>query len=301
MKININSGSDLYAVIGDPIHHSMSPIIHNSFFNKRNMDKIYISLLVKKDNLKNEVEFLRNNLKGFNVTIPHKETIIPYLDHLDPLALEYGAVNTVKVIDGKLIGHNTDGWGFMKSLHSINVSLENKNVLLLGSGGAGRVAAFEILRAGGNLTIATRNINSAEDLKRDLLKFHSATIDTIQINEVNGSFDIIVNSTPVGMHPNIDESPVDEKFLQGSELLYDMTYNPYESKFLSLGKKAGAKTINGLPMLLHQGLRSLEIWTGESSTTEEEDYIFELLKASCSSVKTEVMVESRTQKRDPSS
>ena len=95
--MNINSNTDLYAVIGDPIHHSLSPIIHNNFFNKKNMDKIYISLLIKKDNLKDQVDFLRNNLKGFNVTIPHKESIIPLLDEVDPLALEYGAVNTVKV------------------------------------------------------------------------------------------------------------------------------------------------------------------------------------------------------------
>lgn len=278
MKTNINSNTNLYAVIGDPIGHSMSPIIHNNFFNKRKMDSIYLSLLVKKDNLKNEIEFLKNNLKGFNVTIPHKETIIPYLDEVDPLALKYGAVNTVKVIDGKLIGYNTDGWGFMKSLHSINVSLENKNVLLLGSGGAGRVAAFEILRAGGHLTIATRNIDKAKDLKEDLLEFYDTTINTLQINEINQTFDIVINSTPVGMYPNIDESPLDEKILQGSELVYDMTYNPYETKFLSLGKKAGAKAINGLAMLLYQGLKSMEIWTGESSTSEEENYIFETLK-----------------------
>ena len=278
MKTNINSNTGLYSIIGDPVHHSLSPILHNNFFSKRNMDSIYISLLVKKDNLKNEVEFLRNNLKGFNVTIPHKEVIIPYLDEVDPLALEYGAVNTVKVINGKLIGYNTDGWGFIKSLDSINVSLENKNVLLLGSGGAGRVAAFEILRSGGNLTIATRNIHKAEDLKEDLLKFYDTTINTLQIGEINQTFDIIVNSTPVGMYPNINESPIDENILEKSELVYDMTYNPYETKFLSLGKKASAKAINGLPMLLYQGLKSMEIWTGEPSTSEEEDYILDLLK-----------------------
>lgn len=278
MKTNINSNTNLYAVIGDPVHHSLSPIIHNNFFNKRNMDSIYISLLVKKDNLENEVELLKNNLKGFNVTIPHKETIIPYLDEIDPLALEYGAVNTVKVIEGKLIGYNTDGWGFMKSLDSINVSLRNKDVLLLGSGGAGRVAAFEILRAGGNLTIATRNIDKAKDLKDDLLKLYDTSINTNQIEGINQTFDIIVNSTPIGMYPNIDEAPVDEKVLQESELVYDMTYNPYETKFLSLGKKVGAKTINGLPMLLYQGLRSMEIWTGEVSNPEEESYLYDLLK-----------------------
>lgn len=278
MMINIDSKTNLYAVIGDPIHHSLSPIIHNAFFNKRNIDSIYISLLVERDNLKNEIRFLKNNLKGFNVTIPHKETIIQYLDEVDPLALQYGAVNTVKVVDGKLIGYNTDGLGFIKGLQSINVSLENKNILLLGSGGAGRMAAFEILKSGGSLTIATRNLHKAKDLKLDLLKFYNSKIKIIQIDKINSSFDIIVNSTPVGMYPNIDTSPIDETILQDSELLYDMTYNPYETKFLSLGKKVGAKTINGLPMLLYQGLQSMKIWTGKESNSEEEDYVYELLK-----------------------
>ena len=149
---------------------------------------------------------------------------------------------------------------------------------LLGSGGAGRVVAFEVLGSGGNLTIATRNIDRAKDLKRDLSKFYSANINTVQIDKIDQTFDIVVNSTPVGMYPNIDECPIDEAILQGSELVYDMIYNPYESKLLLLGKKVGAKTINGLPMLVYQGLRSLEIWTGKSANSEEENHIFEKLK-----------------------
>lgn len=278
MKTNINSKTNLYSLIGEPIKHSLSPIIHNNFFNIRNMDSLYISLLVTKDNLKNELELLRNNFSGFNVTIPHKESIIPYLDEVDSLALDYGAVNTVKVINGNLIGYNTDGFGFLKSLDSINVSLKDKEVLLLGSGGAGRVAAFEILKSGGKLTIATRNIDKAKELKADLLKSYKSNIGIIQIEEINGSFDIIINSTPVGMYPNIDECPVNEKVLQGAELIYDMIYNPYETKLLSLGKQSGAKIINGLPMLVYQGLKSMEIWTGEKANCEEEDFIFEKIK-----------------------
>ena len=280
MKTNISSKTNLYAVIGDPIQHSLSPIIHNTFFNTRDMDSIYISLLVTKGNLKNELELLRNNFKGFNVTIPHKEAIIPYLDEVDLLALEYGAVNTVKIIKGRLIGYNTDGYGFLKSLNSLNISLENKDVLLLGSGGAGRMAAFEILKSGGNLTIATRNIDKAKELKDDLLKAYDSNINTIQIEQVGSSFDIIVNSTPIGMYPNIDECPVCETVLQGAELVYDMTYNPYESKLLNLGRKSGAITVNGLPMLVYQGLKSMEIWTGKQATSEEEDFIFDKVKNS---------------------
>lgn len=278
MATNISGKTNLYAVIGEPIQHSLSPIIHNIFFNIRNMDSIYISLLVTKDNLKNEIELLRNNFKGFNVTIPHKESIIPYLDEVDTLALKYGAVNTVKVLNEKLIGYNTDGYGLLKSLESIDVSLENKNILLLGSGGAGRVAAFEILKSGGHLTIATRDINKAKRLKKDLLKSYNLNINTIQIEKIDSNFDIIINSTPVGMYPNVDECPVDELILQEAELVYDMTYNPYETKLLYLARKSGAKTINGLPMLVYQGLKSMEIWTGQSANSKEENYIFEEVK-----------------------
>ena len=278
MGTNITSKTNIYGVIGEPIQHSLSPVIHNNFFSMRNMNSIYISLLVTKDNLKSEVELLRNNFKGFNVTIPHKETIIPYLDEIDPLALEYGAVNTVRVINGKLIGYNTDGYGFLRSLDSINVSLENKNILLLGSGGAGRVAAFEILKSGGHLTIATRNINKAKELKKDLLNSYNLNINILQIEEVDSNFDIIINSTPVGMYPNVDECPVDEIVLKGTELVYDMTYNPYETRLLYLARKSGSKTINGLPMLVYQGLRSMGIWTGQSANSKEESYIFEEVK-----------------------
>lgn len=278
MRPNINSGTNLYGVIGDPIQHSLSPIIHNNFFNKRHMDSIYISLLATKDNLRNDLQFLRNNFKGFNVTIPHKETIIPFLDEVDSLALEYGAVNTVKVINGKLIGYNTDGHGFLKSMDSINVSLKDKKVLLLGSGGGGRMAAFEIVKSAGNLTIAARNINKAKGLKKDILRSYNSVIDIMQIEEIQSSFDIIVNSTPIGMYPNIDNCPINEKVLKGAELVYDMIYNPYKTKLLCLGEKSGAKTINGLPMLVYQGLKSMEIWTGERSNLKEENYIFEEVK-----------------------
>lgn len=279
--MNITSQTSLYGLIGDPVNHSLSPIIHNNFFKQKDIDSIYLSFLVKKDNLQDQLEFLRNNLKGFNVTIPHKESIIAYLDEIHPLAREYGAVNTVKVEDNKLIGYNTDGFGFIRSLNLMNISLKDKKILLLGSGGAGRVAAFEILRHKGHLTIASRDIKKALALKEDLLKFNTRPVDTVLIDEIQGSFNIIINTTPLGMNSNINLSPVPLAVLQKSELVYDMIYNPYQSKFLSLGKESGAKTINGLSMLLHQGLKSLEIWTKEEANIEEINYLYQLLRKGC--------------------
>ena len=130
MKINVTRETKFYAVIGDPIAHSLSPVFQNCFIRQRNLDAIYIPLRITSDTLVDSLELRRNNFSGFNVTIPHKENIMQYLDEIDPLAIEYGAVNTVKIADGALMGYNTDGMGFARSLENININLKGKQVLL---------------------------------------------------------------------------------------------------------------------------------------------------------------------------
>jgi shikimate dehydrogenase len=237
--MKVNNETKLYAVIGDPIAHSLSPVFQNYFIELRNINAVYIPLKITAKNLKNSLESLRDNFAGFNVTIPHKENIMQYLDDIDPLATEYGAVNTVKVVDGKLIGYNTDGVGFVKSIENVGVNLGGKRVLLLGAGGVARVIASEIIKPGGNLTIANRNIERGIQLKNQLEESYGTSINVVNPKELNTSFDMIINSTPIGMYPDIDESPVGPDILQDSELVYDVIYNPFETKLLKLGNKFG--------------------------------------------------------------
>lgn len=314
MKNNVTRETKLYAVIGDPIAHSLSPVFQNYFIRQRNINALYIPLRITSDTLVDSLKFLKNDFAGFNVTIPHKENIMQYLDEIDPLAIEYGAVNTVKVTDGALIGYNTDGMGFTRSLENINMSLKEKQVLLLGAGGAAKVIASEIVKLGGNLTIANRNIERGMQFKTQLEKSYGVFINIIDPSGLNTSsdilnptkpddyadivhpkkpdnhtdmvkpaktntfFDVIINSTSVGMYPDMDKSPINPSILQGAQLLYDIIYNPFETKLLRLGNKFGAKTINGLPMLIYQGLKSFEIWTGEQATHDEEKEIYNMLK-----------------------
>lgn len=275
MKTKISGQTKLYAVIGDPIAHSLSPVFQNHFIQKRNIDGIYIPLKISSNSLTSSLQLLKDNFAGFNVTIPHKESIMQYLDEIDPLAKEYGAVNTVKILDGRLIGYNTDGIGFSRSIE--NIDIREKEVLLLGAGGAAKVIAAEIIKLGGKLTIANRNVDRALGVRDELIKLYDRPVQVIQLNQVDRLFDIIVNSTSVGMYPNIDDLPISSNIVQEAELVYDLIYNPFETKLLKSGKKFGAKTINGLPMLVYQGLKSFEIWTGEVAEDREEEEIYKAL------------------------
>ncbi|MFA5575712.1 MAG: shikimate dehydrogenase [Tissierellaceae bacterium] len=278
MNHNITGKSKIYGVLGDPIAHSMSPLFQNYLLRKKGLDSLYIPIKIPPAKLGAGMDLLRENLAGFNVTIPHKESIMPYLDQIDPLALEYGAVNTVKLVDGKLTGYNTDGVGFVRSLERYKMDLEGKKVLLLGAGGAAKVIAFEVVKAGGLLSIANRNMSRAHSIRRDILKHYDSRIDLVQLESISPPYDIVINSTSVGMEPRSGESIVDGHVLEGAGLVYDIVYNPPESRLLKLGKEQGAMTINGLSMLLYQGLESFEIWTGEKTSRQDYEEIYDLVK-----------------------
>lgn len=271
---SITGKTKLYGVIGDPIGHSLSPIFQNYLLRKNNLDGIYIPLRISPSDLEKNIGLLRNNFSGFNVTIPHKENIMKYLDEIHPLAQRYGAVNTVKVVNNKLIGYNTDGIGFVRSL--LGFELNDREVLLLGAGGAAKVIASEIVDLGGKLTIVNRNLKRAEDI-RDSIEKHFHTSISIG-STVHRSFEMIVNCTSLGMYPNVNESPLDMKFLKGSEMIYDLIYNPFETKLIKHGMELGINTINGLSMLMHQGIKSFEIWTDSIVPSEEYKQIYVLLR-----------------------
>ncbi|WZL73139.1 shikimate dehydrogenase [Clostridiaceae bacterium 35-E11] len=264
MMGHIKANTRLYAVIGDPIGHSMSPEIHNQIFYQNQQNALYISLKIAIEDLEKSIPLLRDNFIGWNITKPHKQRIIPYLDALDERAKWYQAVNTVKNVNGRMIGYNTDGYGFINSIEKEGINLRNQKVLLIGAGGAARVAAYEILMKDGCLTIANRSIKKAEDLKKELMRnTGKEEIAVCSIEEVHQNYDCIINATPIGMYPEIEAMPIAEKIVKHAKIVYDMIYNPYKTKLLQKAEHYGCKCINGFAMLFYQAVKAQEIWTGD--------------------------------------
>lgn len=269
MNFRIKGDTNLFASIGDPVFHSLSPQIHNSIFDLNNLNNVHLPLKITEENLEKYMVILRNNFTGLSVTKPHKQSIIPFLDHVDEDARRYNAVNTVIIKEGLMTGYNTDGYGFVRSLELNDIDINNKDILLIGSGGAAGVLSFELLKLGGNLTISNRTIEKARELKAELCKFWDHNkIKVCEIEELQSGYFGIVNATPVGMAPNIDEMVIREDVLKGTNFVFDLIYNPKTTKLLECAGKYGCKCINGFSMLFYQAVKAQEIWTGVVSDKE---------------------------------
>ncbi|MED3571547.1 shikimate dehydrogenase [Cytobacillus praedii] len=255
----------LFAVIGDPIAHSMSPAMHNDLFQAYGIDAHYQPLHVRRENLKEAVIGLKAiGIAGFNITIPHKETIIPFLDKLDPLAEAIGAVNTVVNEDGKFVGYNTDGSGYLQGLLTLLPTIKEKNILIIGAGGAARALYFTLAQAGVNrLDICNRTTQKAEQLINEC-PFHvlSAAIGKEEAEKKLADYQLLIQTTPIGMSPNIESLPLSLHNLETDALVSDIIYNPLETKILREAKNKGAKIQNGLDMFVYQGALAFEKWTG---------------------------------------
>jgi 3-dehydroquinate dehydratase / shikimate dehydrogenase len=250
----------VYGVIGNPIAHSLSPLMHNAAFAARRVNAVLLPFLVNdlKDFLAACPEF---GVKGFAVTIPHKQAIIPHLDGCDPLAARIGAVNTVVVRgNGSLYGYNTDYVGVLRALSS-RVELKGSRVLLLGAGGAARAAAFALVEAGALVSICARREAQSAALARD------AGCEAIARSRVNGEyFDAIVNSTPLGLSET-DASPLRANELN-CRVVMDMIYRPMHTKLLKLAERRGIEAVSGAEMFIAQGIAQWEIWMGERAPVE---------------------------------
>jgi shikimate dehydrogenase len=257
-------------IIGDPIEHTMSPAMHNAAFQTLGLDYTYVPFRVKSLELKKAIEGIRGlNLRGLNVTIPHKVAVMQFLDRIDPLAEKIGAVNTIVNDDGILSGYNTDATGFLQTLHDKDVDPEDKKVLLLGAGGAARAIGNVLAGEKARITILNRRqeLSWAEDLAHLLTRHYGAKVNIGELTPENlqraiEGVDIVVNSTSLGMSPDDDQTPVPADLLGASLTVFDVVYNPYETRLLREAKAAGAKTINGLEMLVRQGAIAFEKWTG---------------------------------------
>lgn len=255
----------LFAVLGDPIGHSMSPIMHNDLFSFYNIGGYYLPFQVKKENLQDAVQGLKAlGAAGFNVTVPHKNAIIPYLDGVDELALSIGAVNTVVNDNGKLIGFNTDGLGFLKGLNGLIPSAAPKKVLIIGAGGAARAIYFTLAKNNPDrVDIANRTRSKADELVRDCpFQIKSKALSLQDAEESLSQYDLIVQTTTIGMFPHVNEQPLSLVNLTPQTVVSDIIYNPFETKILRDAKERGAIIQNGLDMFVYQGALAFEKWTG---------------------------------------
>ena len=260
-----------YAVIGDPISHSMSPSMHSQWFSDLTIDATYIPVHVKKENLAEAVESLKSlGASGWNVTIPHKEAILPLLDQIDSSAEQMGAVNTVVVeANGTLTGYNTDGIGFVNSLEeAMGTNLKELSILIIGAGGAARGIAFALKEQGYvNLVCANRSLSNAQRLIADLKSGRALSLD--QAEAQLADFQVIIQTTPAGMITSNVDMPLSLKNVTSSAIVADIVYNPLLTPFLAEAKDRGARCLNGVGMFVHQGALSFQKWTNRKPDTKQ--------------------------------
>jgi len=276
----ITSRTPVCAVIGDPVEHSLSPLIHNTAFSAVGEDMVYTAFHVKKGDLERALEGVRAlGIRGLSVTIPHKVDIIPFLDEIDPDAMSTGSVNTVVNTSGTLTGSSTDGPGAMRALQSSEIAVGKKNILVLGSGGAARAISFALLAIDPAPRISILGIESGE-LKRlvnDLNKKKTQIKARRQVEVQGGKLtdeslssamaeaDILIHSTPVGMSPHVDHSLVPPGLLRTVQVVFDVVYTPRETRLIRDAKNAGAKIVSGLDMFVNQAAIQFELWTGKKA------------------------------------
>ena len=281
----ITGKTKVAAVIGNPIEHSLSPPMHNAAYKQMGMDYVYVAFKIEKDNLSHLIESAKTmGLVGLNVTIPYKTDIIEYLDEVDDTARRINAVNTIRFKDGMAKGYNTDGTGAVKSIEKYT-ELKNKKVLVLGAGGASKAITFTLLNHGINsLTIANRSRDNAiqliDNLKKQTGFDQISYVDIEKADTILEDVDIIINTTPIGMYPNVDaDTPIKTEKINENHVVMDIIYNPLETKLLKNAKDNGATTISGTNMLINQGITAFEIFTDRTPSYESfEKALLEQLK-----------------------
>ncbi len=265
--LNISGHTKQLGIIGYPIEHTFSPGMHNYISGQMNNDYVYNAWCVEAENLKNAIDGVRAlGIKGINVTAPHKVDVMQYLDEISDEAKQLGSVNTVVNRDGKLYGYNTDADGFCMMLEKSGIQIKDSRILVIGAGGVVRPTLIRIIaNKPKEITIVNRTKSKAVALAEDIEKCTGFKVNT-EIDEL--TFDIVINSTSAGMAPQEDVLPIenipeiaDLDFINENTAVIDMIYNPEETLFLKKAKKRGAKTVNGLGMLIYQGIIAYELFT----------------------------------------
>lgn len=262
-----------FAVIGHPIGHTMSPFIHTRLFALSGIDAEYTKLDIAPENLAYEYKNTLSKLDGYNITIPHKQNIIPLINEIDSKAKMYGSVNTVANRDGIAKGYTTDPDGFLKALDASGIVLSGR-VIIVGCGGVARTMAYETALKNLPVLFAVRieDIKIAESLCSEIKSaVKDAKADYCTIPELEGDIDVLVNATPIGMFPRVDAQPVSDKIIKKSANVFDAVYNPLETVLIKKAKANGANAVGGMSMLVWQAVVSHEHWDGSTYAVEDID------------------------------
>lgn len=258
-------------LIGNPVEHSMSPKMHNAAFRKLGLNYVYVAVRVDNDKVKEAIEGIRAfNIKGANVTVPHKINVMQFLDEIDPVAENIGAINTILNKDGHLYGTNTDGIGAVRSFKEEGVEFEGKKIVMIGAGGVARPIVYNFAPKTKDFVLFDVADGVVQTLIQELnrkiqVKIRGFKSDPTKIAKELQDADIFINATPVGMHPKENESIISKNLLRKDLTVFDVVYNPLETKLIKDSKAVGAKAISGVTMLVYQGVAAFELWTSQKA------------------------------------
>lgn len=261
-------------VFGHPIAHSLSPVMHNAAIRALNLDYVYVPFHVLPERLEDAVRGVRAlEITGVNVTIPHKERVIEFLDDVSEHAARIRSVNTVINDDGRLRGETTDGLGFLKSAEAAWGGIVGCRVLILGAGGSAKAVAYTLAEVGCEIVIANRTHERAVELVGGLNAVFGNAAKAVKVQadvlaEATREADLLVNTTSVGMHPDVDGIPIPPDLLRRGMMVYDLVYNPLKTRLVCEAESRGARAVTGIGMLVYQGALSLKMWTGREAPIE---------------------------------
>jgi shikimate dehydrogenase len=251
----IDQKTDLYGVVGNPIVHSLSPVMHNAAFSESGLNAVYLAF--ETGDIDGCIQGIRTlGIRGMSVTIPHKSAVIPLLDEVDGLAKRIGAVNTVANDKGRLVGYNTDAVGALKALKE-KIELPGKTCLIIGAGGAARAIGFILMDYDVSLIVSNRSFKRGESLARSL---GCPSVPLREAKDIQA--DLLIHATPVGMYPHEDQCVISREVLKEGMVVMDVIYNPLETMLLRMAKEQGCMVIDGLGMFIHQGAEQFRLWTG---------------------------------------
>lgn len=283
--IEINGLTRTCGLIGNPVEHTLSPMIHNYLAQQMDVNMVYVPFLVEQGRLEDAIKGAYGlHILGCNVTVPYKNDVIPYLAQIDELAAKMGSVNTLVRVDGGYKGYNTDMTGLYRAMSSDGVSIQGEQVIVLGAGGVGRAVAFMCAAKGAaHVWLLNRTVEKADEVAKEVnLAEGRSCVETLAMSDYDKLADekyLVIQSTSVGLYPHVEDAVItDPAFYHKVKAGYDLIYRPWETRFMQLVKEQGAPAYNGLKMLLYQGIEAFELWNQCKIEDESAYKLYEMLR-----------------------